>query len=100
MIFRFGNSRGPWSDVYFRNGGSVVDKYFFFPGDLMPEFELIATTWEVLCEFPTVLKKNTVIRLNHSNLVLAILNYGGLDQEKCEAIAAELFKTKVSLKLL
>uniref|UniRef100_T1I2U2 Uncharacterized protein n=1 Tax=Rhodnius prolixus TaxID=13249 RepID=T1I2U2_RHOPR len=65
-------------------------------GDLMPEFELIATTWEVLCEFPTVLKKNTVIRLNHSNLVLAILNYGGLDQEKCEAIAAELFKTKHS----
>lgn len=66
------------------------------PGDLMPEFELIATTWEILCEFPTVLKKNTVIRLNHSNLVLAILNYGGLDRDKCEAIATGLFKTKHS----
>ncbi|KAK9497669.1 hypothetical protein O3M35_004354 [Rhynocoris fuscipes] len=63
------------------------------PGDLMPEFELIATAWEILSEFPTVLKKNTVLRLNHSSLVYAVFSYCGVDREKY-CFEDILFKTK------
>ncbi|KAI5707240.1 hypothetical protein M8J75_015941 [Diaphorina citri] len=64
------------------------------PGNLMAEAELISMLWEIVCEFPGLLDKNCMVRLNHFHLVTGILLHCGVELDKHEHVCSLLRKTK------
>uniref|UniRef100_A0A1B6C0L6 non-specific serine/threonine protein kinase n=1 Tax=Clastoptera arizonana TaxID=38151 RepID=A0A1B6C0L6_9HEMI len=63
-------------------------------GNLIAEAELLSVMWEILNEFPSLLKKNCIIRLNHTTLLKAILIHCGIEQSRHVEICNVLTKAK------
>uniref|UniRef100_A0A8D8LTM2 non-specific serine/threonine protein kinase n=2 Tax=Cacopsylla melanoneura TaxID=428564 RepID=A0A8D8LTM2_9HEMI len=64
------------------------------PGNLMAEAELIAMLWEIVSEFPGLLDKNCMVRINHYHLVTGILLHCGVEEQKHDLACKILRKTK------
>lgn len=68
---------------------------FYTAGNIMAESELLSVAWEILNEFPNLIQKNCIIRLNHSSLLKAVLLHCGIEEDKHSDVYNILIRPKV-----
>lgn len=63
-------------------------------GNFMVESELLSVVWEILNEFPNLIQKNCIIRLNHSFILKAVLLHCGIEEDKHSDVCNILTRPK------
>lgn len=63
----------------------------------MVEAELLSVVWEVLNEFPFLMPKNCLIRLNHTSILKALLLHCSIEPGRHEHVCSLLSKAKVNI---
>ncbi|XP_075223291.1 eukaryotic translation initiation factor 2 alpha kinase Gcn2 [Lycorma delicatula] len=61
----------------------------------MVEAELLSVVWEVLNEFPVLMPKNCLIRLNHTSILRALLLHCSIEPSRHEHVCSLLSKAKI-----